>query len=135
MMRKTFNPKASAGAAVSTNEPDIEESARATVAALLTALQGEDVEGYRSLLSNSDQEYMPLEVLRDNMAAMKEQAGKLLSFEIEGIVPNPAAGHAAVHVRLNFENMPPKTELYHVTNDDGEWRLHFDFEELLGPSS
>ncbi len=43
-----------------------------------------------------------------------------------------AALHAAAHVTMEFDKSPPKTELYNLTLDGSEWRLDFDFAELLG---
>ena len=114
------------------NEVDLDLAATETVTELLKALQAGDVEKYRSLMSDSDQEFMSQEELSQSMAAMRDQTGRLLSFRVEGIVLHAEAAHAAAHVTLQFENAAPKTELYNLTLEDSGWRLDFDFAELLG---
>jgi hypothetical protein len=61
----------------------------------------------------------------------EQQAGRLVSYEVEGVVLHEAAGHAAVHVRLEFEKSGVKTELYNVTRENDAWKLDFDLAELL----
>ena len=111
---------------------DLDRAARETVTQLLEALQASDVEKYRSLMCDSDQEILTQEEVDLGLAAMREQNGRLLSFQIEGIVLHAEAAHAAAHVTLQFENAAPKTELYNLTFEDSGWRLDFDFAELRG---
>lgn len=111
-----------------------EASAKQTVTSLLEALGAGNVETYRSLMSDSDQEMMSYDVMAENMAAMRKQSGGLISFRIEGVVLHAAARYAAAHVTLEFKNGSPQTELYHLTLEESGWRLNFDFAELLGNS-
>lgn len=115
-----------------TTDAELESAVTQTVTRLLEALQAGDVQTYRSLMTNSDQQYMTEEELTQSMAEMREQAGALVSFRVEGIVLHAAALHAAAHVTMEFDKSPPKTELYNLTLDGSEWRLDFDFAELLG---
>lgn len=113
-------------------EAALEEEIRRTVTNLLNALQEGDVQGYRALMTPSDRQYMSEEALAENMRAMEASMGRLIRFQVEGVVLHPEARHAAVHVSLDFANLPTRTELYHLTADTGEWLLDFDFAELLG---
>lgn len=106
---------------------ELERAAKQSVTDLLTALQAGDVEKYYSLMSTADQAFMSLDALRSSMASMHEQTGRLLSFQVEGVVMHAAAGHAAAHVTLNFEHVPSQTELYHLSLEESSWRLDFDF--------
>lgn len=115
-------------------ETELKAAAEQTVTSLLEALKESNAENYRLLMSDSDQEMISADLLAENMAAMREQSGRLKSFRIEGIILQTAARYAAAHVNLEFENSLPQTELYHLTLEDSGWRVNFDFAELLGGS-
>jgi len=115
-----------------TTDAELESNAIQTVTRLLEALRIGDVRTYHALMSDSDQQYMTEESLGQSMAAMREQTGALLTFRVEGIVLHTAALHAAAHVTMEFEKLPLKTELYHLALEGSDWRLDFDFAELLG---
>lgn len=112
-----------------TNE--LESSAAETVNQLLAALSRGDYTAYRALLSESDQEIMTEDALRESIRMQEQQAGRLVSYAVEGVVLHEAAGHAAVHVRLDFEKIGTRTELYNVTRENDTWKLDFDLAELL----
>jgi hypothetical protein len=113
-------------------EPALIRGAEQAVTDLLEALRAGDVAKYHALMTASDQGMMSVEDLGQTVSAMREQSGPLISFTVEGTVMHAAAGHAAVHVTLEFEKTGAKTELYNLAFADGAWRLDFDFAELMG---
>src|SRR5687768_5745415 len=101
---------------------ELEEGAKRAVAELLGALQAGDAARYHALLCAEDHHVLDEDAVRNSMAAMQEQSGRLLSYSVEGVRLHEAAGLAAVHVVLEFEITGPKTELYNAVLEDGQWR-------------
>lgn len=104
---------------------------RSVLTRLFEALQSGNANQYRNLMSSSDRALMSEDDVAANMDGMREQLGGLITFAIEGVVLHSAAAHAAAHVSMNFDKVGHKIELYNLILEDSEWRLDFDFVELL----
>ncbi len=102
---------------------DAEAEVVAMVARLLEALQRNDAPAYHALLTDDDQEILDLAAIEQNMAAMRTDMGRLVSFKVEGVVLYLGVNAASANVTLDFENAGTKSELYSLERDESGWRL------------
>jgi hypothetical protein len=109
---------------------DLKAQAAVAVEALLGALQRRDAPAYHGQLCAEDRAFMSLEQLRENLQAMTAALGDLTGFHVEGVSLHESASLAAVQVQLHFSNAGVKFELYQVVQENGAWRMHFDFAEM-----